>query len=178
MKKQKESIVIFEDWFRYARCLNDSEFRTFMNTILQYYKEPFTPQFTGLMLEVWNDIIDDLEKNIQSRQNRRDTIEKNRQKNSKVNPLLRPTTMPTGRPTINPTTNPTSTPDTNGMVMVDGRLNMVDNKMVNDGMIEGGMLNRGFIISQFNKGITTSSLIEQYPRSQSLIKETYLDYDF
>jgi hypothetical protein len=126
MKNQKESIVVFEDWFRYARCLNDTEFRTFMNTILQYYKEPFTPDFTGLMLEVWNDIIDDLDKNIQSRQNRRDAVEKNRQKNSKVNKSLTPksipTNGPTGRPTISPTIEPTSIPDTSGMVMVDGRL--------------------------------------------------------
>ena len=165
MKKQKESIVIFEDWFRYARCLNDSEFRTFMNTILQYYKEPFTPQFTGLMLEVWNDIIDDLKSNRDKKQAKRNTMLSNSRTNPKLN------TIPDiGSDTIlNIMSN--ITPETAGMV--DGRLDMVDNKMVNDKMID-----KGFIVSQFDKGISTSSLIEQYPHSQSLIKETYLDYDF
>lgn len=165
MKKQKESIVIFEDWFRYARCLNDSEFRTFMNTILQYYKEPFTPQFTGLMLEVWNDIIDDLKSNRDKKQAKRNTMLSNSRTNPKLN------TIPDiGSDTIlNIMSN--ITPETAGMV--DGRLDMVDNKMINDKMID-----KGFIISQFDKGISTSSLIEQYPHSQSLIKETYLDYDF
>jgi hypothetical protein len=138
MKNKKESIVVFEDWFRYARCLNDAEFREFMSAILNYYKTQEQPKFNGLMLDVWNDIIDDLEKNIQSRQNRRDAVEKNRQKNSKVNKLLTPkptpTNVPTGRPTISSTIIPTSTPDTNGMVMVDGRLEMEDNEMEDDGL--------------------------------------------
>jgi hypothetical protein len=160
MKKQKESIVIFEDWFRYARCLNDSEFRTFMNTILQYYKEPFTPQFTGLMLEVWNDIIDDLKSNRDKKQAKRNTMLSNSRTNPKLN------TIPDiGSDTILSIMS-NITPETTGMV--DGRLDMVDNKMID----------KGFIISQFDKGISTSSLIEQYPHSQSLIKETYLDYDF
>jgi hypothetical protein len=136
-----------------------------MNTILQYYKEPFTPQFTGLMLEVWNDIIDDLKSNRDKKQAKRNTMLSNSRTNPKLN------TIPDiGSNTIlNIISN--ITPETTGMV--DGRLDMVDNKMINDKMID-----KGFIISQFDKGISTSSLIEQYPHSQSLIKETYLDYDF
>jgi len=169
MKKQKESIVIFEDWFRYARCLNDSEFRTFMNTILQYYKEPFTPQFTGLMLEVWNDIIDDLKSNVEKKQAKRNTMLGNSRTNPKLNII--PDTIPDTIPDIGPDTILKIVPETAGMV--DGRLDMVDDKMV-----DKKMLDIEFIISQFDKGISTSSLIEQYPHSQSLITDTYIDYDF
>lgn len=178
MKNKKESIVIFEDWFRYARCLNDSEFRTFMNAILQYYKDSSDPQFTGLMLEVWNDIFDDLGKNIQSRQNRRDTVEKNRQKNSKVNPLLRttttpttiPTTIPTGRSTISPTTTPT----TNGMVMVDGRWNMVDGKMVDRDMVDNED-GRDWMV-MFRQGETPKSLLPKYPYHRNEITSSWMEY--
>jgi hypothetical protein len=169
MKKQKESIVIFEDWFRYARCLNDSEFRTFMNTILQYYKEPFTPQFTGLMLEVWNDIIDDLKSNVEKKQAKRNTMLSNSRTNPKLNTV----------PDIGPDTILKIVPETAGMV--DGRCEMGDDRWeINEKMVDGNgeMLDREFIISQFGKGVTTSSLIEQYPHSQSLITDTYIDYDF
>ena len=58
----------------------------------------------------------------------------------------------------------------------------VDNDNVNDKgddrVMKMEMLDREFIISQFSKGVTTSSLIEQYPHSQSLITDTYIDYDF
>jgi hypothetical protein len=127
MKKQKESIVIFEDWFRYARCLNDTEFRTFMNTILQYYKEPFTPDFTGLMLEVWNDIIDDLQSNVQKKQAKRNTMLSNSRTNPKLNTV----------PDIGPDTRSNivlnTAPETTGMVdgrwdMVDGGLKIVDSR--------------------------------------------------
>jgi hypothetical protein len=125
MKNKKESIVIFEDWFRYARCLNDTEFRTFMNTILQYYKKPFDPKFTGLMLEVWNDIVDDLETNVNKRQAKRDTM----LANSKTNPKLN--TVPDIGPDTKSNIEPKTVPSTSGMV--DGRLDMVDVKMDDDG---------------------------------------------
>jgi hypothetical protein len=125
MKKKKESIVIFEDWFRYARCLNDTEFRTFMNTILQYYKEPFDPKFMGLMLEVWNDIIDDLETNVNKRQAKRDTMLVNSRTNPKLN------TVPDIGSNTRSNIEPKTVPNTSGMV--DGRLDMVDVKIDNDG---------------------------------------------
>ena len=124
MKKKKESIVVFEDWFRYARCLNDTEFRVFMSAILNYYKTQEQPNFTGLLLEVWNDIIDDLEKNVSTRQAKRDTMLKNSKSNSKLNT----------KSNIVPDTGSNIEPNTLGMV--DGRLDMEDkimedNKMMN-----------------------------------------------
>jgi hypothetical protein len=131
MKKQKESIVIFEDWFRYARCLNDSEFRTFMNTILQYYKEPFTPQFTGLMLEVWNDIIDDLKSNVKKKQAKRNTMLSNSRTNPKLNTVLNTV------PDIGSDTILKIVPETAGMV--DGRWDMEDREMIEANMTESQM---------------------------------------
>ena len=59
-RKQKESFVVFEDWMKYARCLNDVEFRQLMNNILNYYKNQEPVLNTPMLVEVWNDIIDDL----------------------------------------------------------------------------------------------------------------------
>jgi hypothetical protein len=114
MKNKKESIVVFEDWFRYARCLNDTEFREFMSAILQYYKNQTTPEFTGLMLEVWNDIIDDLQSNVQKKQAKRDTMLSNSRTNPKLN------TVPDIGPDTRSNIEPNIAPETTGMV--DGRL--------------------------------------------------------
>jgi len=131
MKNKKESIVVFEDWFRYARCLNDTEFRTFMNTILQYYKEPFTPDFTGLMLEVWNDIIDDLQSNVQKKQEARNRMKTNSKSNPKLN------TVPDIGPDTKSNIVSNTTPETTGMV--DGRWDIGDREMVDTNMTESQM---------------------------------------
>jgi hypothetical protein len=125
MKKKKESIVVFEDWFRYARCLDNAEFRLFMSAILDYYKTQEQPQFTGLLLEVWNDIIDDLEKNVSTRLAKRDTMLKNSKSNSKLN------TKSNIGPDTGSNIEPNTLPNTSGMV--DGRLDMEDKiLMIND----------------------------------------------
>ena len=167
MKNKKESIVVFEDWFRYARCLNDTEFRTFMNTILQYYKEPFTPDFTGLMLEVWNDIIDDLQSNVQKKQEAR-----NRMKiNSKSNPKLN--TVPDIGPDTKSNIVSNTTPETTGMVdgrlgMVDGRLEIVDRE-IND-------VNGIDWVTMFRQGETPKTLLRKYKQYQNEITSSWLEY--
>ena len=172
MKNKKESIVVFEDWFRYARCLNDTEFRTLMNAILQYYKEPFTPQFTGLMLEVWNDMIDDLQSNVQKKQAKRNTMLNNSRTNPKLSIVsnTKPDTRPDTRPDIGsdtkPNIEPNVAPETAGMV--DGRLDMVNDEMGNgDG---------GDWIMMFRQGETPKSLLPKYPYHRNEITSSWMEY--
>ena len=83
-RKKKESFVVFEDWMRYARCLNDTEFRQLMTNILNYCKGQEPVLNTSMLQEVWNDIIDDLEINVNKKQAKRDTMLKNSLSNSKL----------------------------------------------------------------------------------------------
>ena len=161
MKNKKESIVVFEDWFRYARCLNDNEFRTFMNTILQYYKEPFNPQFTGLMLEVWNDIVDDLKSNVDKKQAKRNTM----LANSRTNPKLNTT------PDIGSNIESNTAPNTSGMV--DGRLDMVDGTMVDR---EINDVNGRDWMTMFRQGETPKSLLTKYREYQNEITSSWMEY--
>ena len=73
-RKKKESFVVFEDWMKYARCLNDHEFIQLMNNILNYYKNQEPVLNTPMLQEVWNDIIDDLSINVSKKQVKRDTM--------------------------------------------------------------------------------------------------------
>ena len=141
-KTKKESIVIFEDWFRYARCLNDTEFRTFMSAILTYYKTQEQPNFEGLLAEVWNDIIEDLEDNVGKRQAKRDTMLRNAKSNPKlnINTNIRPDTRPDTRPDIGYNTILNTLSDPGGMedgnmvdgIMEDEILNIEDVSMVDE----------------------------------------------
>lgn len=139
-KVKKESVVIFEDWLRYARCLNDKEFRTFISAILTYYKTKEQPPFTGLLLEVWNDIINDLESNVSKRQTKRDIMLKNSKSNPKLNtgfnmiPNTGPDIGSNMVPNVRYNKVPNMVSDPGGMV--DGRWDMVDDDIVNDSMID------------------------------------------
>lgn len=83
-RKKKESFVVFEDWMKYARCLNDVEFRQLMNNILNYYKNQEPILNTPMLVEVWNDIIDDLSVNVSKKQAKRDTMLRNSLSNPKL----------------------------------------------------------------------------------------------
>jgi hypothetical protein len=171
--KKKESIVIFEDWFRYARCLSDAEFREFMSAILNYYKTQEYPKFTGLLKEVWDDIIDDLENNVSKRQAKRDTMLRNSKSNPKLNPV--PDIRTDIGPDIKSSIRPNTVFDTAGMV--DGRLDMVDDKMEDNKMEDGIMedINDDVIIDYINKGYSFEKLKQMFPKSSSLF-DLYLEY--
>ena len=137
-RKQKESFVVFEDWMKYSRFLNDAEFRQFMINILNYYKGIEPVLNTPNLQEVWNDIIDDLSINVTKKQAKRDTMLRNAVSNPKLNtvlnikPDIRPDTRPDIGSNIEPEIEPEIVPETSGMV--DGRWNMVDDKMGDEKM--------------------------------------------
>lgn len=120
-RKKKESFVVFEDWMKYARCLNDVEFRQLMNNILNYYKNQEPVLNTPMLVEVWNDIIDDLEINVNKKQAKRDTM----LRNSLSNPKL--SIVSNTIPDIGSNIEPNTTPNIAGMV--DGRWGMEDGLM-------------------------------------------------
>ncbi len=153
-RRKKESIVIFEDWFKYARCLNDTQFRELMSAILDYYKTQETPLFTGLQLDVWNDIIEDLEINISKRQSKRDTMLRNSRTNPKLN------IVPDTKPNIEPNIEPNIVPKTAGMV--DGRWDMVDGKMVDGKMGDEYMVDKGETVETITPDtpLTQSELVD------------------
>ena len=122
-RKQKESFVVFEDWMKYARCLNDVEFRQLMNNILNYYKNQEPVLNTPMLVEVWNDIIDDLSVNVSKKQAKRDTM----LRNSLSNPKL--SIVSNTIPDIGSNIKSNIAPNTSGMVMVDVRCNMEDEMM-------------------------------------------------
>ena len=163
-KNKKESIVVFEDWFRYARCLNDAEFREFMTTILNYYKTQEQPKFTGLMLDVWNDIIDDLKNNISKKQAKRDTM----LANSKTNPKLN--TVPDIGPDTSSNIIPTSTPDTTGME--DGRCKMVDDRLKITDYISG-ITDDILKITDDILGITDEQIVDNKKQSDIFSENRY-----
>jgi hypothetical protein len=121
MKKKKQSIVLFEDWIKYARCLTDNEFRQFINAIFEYY-EGVIPEFTGNLKLVWNDCIPDLEQNVEKLNKKRVTMKSNARSNPKLNII--PEARPDIGPEIEPKIEPNIIPDSNGMV--DGRWEMGD----------------------------------------------------
>jgi hypothetical protein len=123
-RKKKESFVVFEDWMKYSRFLNDAEFRQLMNNILNYYKGIEPVLNTSNLQEVWNDIIDDLSINVSKKQAKRDTM----LRNSLSNPKL--SIVPNTVPDIGPNIESDTTPNTNGMV--DGRWVMLDGMMEED----------------------------------------------
>jgi hypothetical protein len=132
-RKKKESFVVFEDWMKYSRFLNDAEFRQFINNILNYYKGIEPVLNTSNLQEVWQDIVDDLSVNIAKKQAKRDTMLKNALSNPKLS------TISNTRPDIEPDISPNITPSTNGMV--DGRCEtgndkMSDGKMGDDKMMD------------------------------------------
>jgi hypothetical protein len=163
MKNKKESIVVFEDWFRYARCLNDAEFREFMSAILNYYKTQEQPKFTGLMLDVWNDIVDDLETNVSKKQAKRDTMLRNAKTNPKLN------IVPNIGPDIESNIESKITPNTSGMV--DGRLEMEDDEMIDDGL----ETDDDKIVNEIRKGTSFEILRTMFPHSSSLV-DLYFDH--
>ncbi len=77
---KKQSIVIFEDWIRYSRCLTDGEFRQLINLILDYYKGIEPTGLKGNLALVWNDIIDDLNGNLNKLKAKREVVANNRKK--------------------------------------------------------------------------------------------------
>jgi hypothetical protein len=167
MKKKKQSIVLFEDWIKYARCLTDNEFRQFVNAIFEYY-EGVLPEFTDNLKLVWEDCIPDLEQNVEKLNKKRVTMKSNARANPKLN------ITPETRPDIGPEIEPNTVPDSSGMV--DGRWEMGDERLeIEDERLE---ITEEFIVSQFHKGMTTSSLIDLYPDYTGLIKSAYLDFDF
>ena len=163
MKNKKESIVVFEDWFRYARCLNDAEFREFMSAILNYYKTQEQPKFTGLMLDVWNDIVDDLETNVSKKQAKRDTMLRNAKTNPKLN------IVPNIGPDIESNIESKITPNTSGMV--DGRLEIEDDEMIDDGL----ETDDDKIVNEIRKGTSFEILRTMFPHSSSLV-DLYFDH--
>ena len=171
MKNKKESIVVFEDWFRYARCLNDAEFREFMSAILNYYKTQEQPKFTGLMFDVWNDIIDDLSNNVSKKQEQRERGNKMKENNPKLNPALR--TMLDTMPGTGPDTELSIVPNialgTSGMG--DGRCETGDDDMIDDDMIDDDMVD-------INKNVrfhNTSSIPGVYKPSIETFDEMFSD---
>jgi len=114
-RKKKESFVVFEDWMKYSRFLNDAEFRQFINNILNYYKGIEPVLNTSNLQEVWQDIVDDLNVNIAKKQIKRDIMLKNAVSNPKLNIV------------------PNIEPETSGMV--DGRWDMGDDKMGDEKMM-------------------------------------------
>ena len=117
-RKKKESFVVFEDWLRYAKCLNDAEHRQLVTNLLNYYKgiEPILN--TPNLQEVWSYIIDDLEINVSKKQAKRDIMLKNSLSNPKLN--IRPDI----RSDIGPDISSNTILNTGGMV--DGICEMED----------------------------------------------------
>ena len=108
---KKQSIVIFEDWIRYSRCLTDGEFRQLINLILDYYKGIEPTGLEGNLALVWNDIIDDLSGNLNKLKAKREVVANNRKKKANTN------------------ANTNVSTNTNTTGMVDGRWEMVDGEM-------------------------------------------------
>ncbi len=131
-RKKKESFVVFEDWMKYSRFLNDAEFRQFINNILNYYKGIEPVLNTSNLQEVWQDIVDDLNVNIAKKQIKRDIMLKNAVSNPKLNivPNIEPDTKTQYR---DPISVPNIEPETSGMV--DGRWDMGDDKMGDEKMM-------------------------------------------
>jgi hypothetical protein len=127
-RKKKESFVVFEDWMKYSRFLNDAEFRQLMNNILNYYKGIEPVLNTSNLQEVWNDIIDDLSINVSKKQAKRDTMMKNSLSNPKLNtvPNTKSDIKSNTRPDIGPDISSNIIPETTGMV--DGRCETGDDK--------------------------------------------------
>ena len=164
-RTKKESIVVFEDWFKYARCLNDAEFRSLMSAILNYYKTQDQPKFTGMLLEVWDDIKEDLEINVAKKQAKRNTMLRNAKSNPKLNIV----------PDIGPDTGSNTEPNTTGMV--DGRLDMVDGglKTIDETMDDRTLEtmdepNVEWFLHRLEMGEQYNTLHQQYPNSSSLSK--------
>ena len=120
-RKKKESFVVFEDWMKYARCLNDAEFRQLFINVLNHYKGIAPTLNSTLLNEVWNDIIDDLNVNVAKKQAKRETMLANSKSNTKINPVS--DTIPDIGSNIGSDT----IPNTSGMV--DGRCDMEDEMM-------------------------------------------------
>ena len=131
-RKKKESFVVFEDWMRYARCLNDAEFRQLMTNILNYCKGQSPALNTPMLQEIWSDIIDDLEINVDKKQAKRDTMLRNAKTNPKLN------IVSNIKPDIEPDIKSNTAPNIAGMV--DGRCDMVDEPMVDIEMDDEWMI--------------------------------------
>tara|TARA_R110000803_G_scaffold45840_3_gene96353 strand:- start:1074 stop:1601 length:528 start_codon:yes stop_codon:yes gene_type:complete len=166
MKKRKESIVVFEDWFKYARCLNDTEFRQLITSVLEYYKTQTIPPFTGLLLDVWNDIFDDLEVNVSKKQAKRDTMLRNSKSNPKLNPVSN--NVPDIGPDTKPNNEPKIEPKTAGMVMVDGGCEMVDDRLEreDDEMMDEPDVE--WFLNELDTKGNIGILKSKYPHSSSL----------
>jgi hypothetical protein len=193
MKKKKQSIVLFEDWIKYARCLTDNEFRQFVNAIFEYY-EGILPEFTDNLKLVWEDCIPDLEQNVEKLNKKRVTMKSNARTNPKLN------ITPETRPDIGPEIEPNIVPDSSGMV--DGRWEMGDegwemedkgckivdrktgyddrgNYVIEDTLRcnQNSLLTKEYITSELNKGISPESLMARFPTSSSFITDIYLDFE-
>lgn len=173
MKKQKkESIVIFEDWIKYARCLNDNEFRQMISAVFEYHKTQTMPKFEGLLLEVWNDIIDDVQENYTKREAQRERASKARRKNPKHQVNTEPNTKSNTILGTESKTESKTNPNTIGMVDGDGRLEMGDRRLeIKDvAMGDEEMEIRRLI----DEGYTFETLQQMFPHTQSLA-DIYLD---
>jgi len=163
-RKKKESFVVFEDWMRYARCLNDAEFRQLMTNILNYCKGQLPVLNTPMLQEVWSDIIDDLEINVDKKQAKRDTM----LRNAKTNPKL--SIVSNIKPDIEPNIKPNTVSNIAGMV--DGRCDMVDKPMVDIEMDDEWMIDNK--ISDINTMLRVSNS-GRIQHSHSLIDSMFGD---
>ena len=167
-RKKKESFVVFEDWMRYARCLNDAEFRQLMTNILNYCKGQLPVLNTPMLQEVWNDIIEDLEINVDKKQAKRDTMVRNAKTNPKLN------IVSNIKPDIEPDIKSNTAPNIAGMV--DGRCDMVDEPMVDIKMDDEWMIDSK--TSDVKTTLRVNSYVSSSGRIQhphSLIDKTFGD---
>ena len=182
----KTRFFIYQSWEESFKLLSVEEQATMLMNFFKYHRGEKPILNTPGLKFVWAGINFLLEKDNESYKQAakrgKNATEKRLEKQAKLKELEKQ--MAELQSTItspyNTTTEPhniIAEPQQDCYVNVNDNVNNNVNDNVNEDGNENVEVNEMFIVSQFHKGMTTSSLIELYPEHKGLINSVYLDFE-
>lgn len=83
MKRNKESVVVYEDWLSLTEMMNESDCRQFYRNLFKHVRGEEPILDTPALKAAWNIMFNEHDKNVKSRKSRQDNMNIVRQRNPK-----------------------------------------------------------------------------------------------
>jgi hypothetical protein len=83
MKRNKESVVVYEDWLSLTEMMNESDCRQFYRNLFKHVRGEEPILNTPALQAAWNIMYNEHDKNVKSRKSRQDNMNIVRQRNPK-----------------------------------------------------------------------------------------------
>ena len=83
MKRNKESVVVYEDWLSLTEMMNESDCRQFYRNLFKHVRGEEPVLDTPALKAAWNIMFNEHDKNVKSRKSRQDNMNNVRKLNPK-----------------------------------------------------------------------------------------------